>query len=117
MLQTLDKSHTIARHAKSKSKIFLRCVAKVQAAAVEYARKHGYDAVCCGHTHAAAAVVGGGVDYFNSGCWTEIPAHYLTVKAGRIELCAADDFARDPAGEPAAEVVPVPAGSLTALPA
>lgn len=89
-LQWLDKSHTVARHAKARSKIFLRCVAKVEAAAVEYARKRGCDAVCCGHTHAPAAVTGRGVDYFNSGSWTEHPAHYLAIRDGQVELCVAD---------------------------
>src|SRR5262249_25383079 len=50
-LQRIDKSHTIARQAKRRSKTFLRCVEKVQQRAVEYARKKGCDAVCCGHTH------------------------------------------------------------------
>ncbi len=95
-LQWLDKSHTLARSAKASSKTFLRCVAKVESASREYAKKHGCDAVCCGHTHAPAAVFGGPADYFNSGCWTESPAHCLTIQDGVIEL------------RPVAEVVEAP---------
>lgn len=88
VLQKLDSSHTFARAAKQKSKTFLRCTAKIEAESVEYARKLGCDAVCCGHTHLAVANEAGPVAYYNSGCWTEKPCHYLAVADGRIELRA-----------------------------
>ncbi|MFO0849128.1 MAG: UDP-2,3-diacylglucosamine diphosphatase [Gemmataceae bacterium] len=87
-LQWADKSHTIARTAKHNSKTFLRCARKVQDRAVEYAGRRGCDAVCCGHTHHPEAVTAGPVHYFNSGCWTERPCHYLAVRDGEIELRA-----------------------------
>ena len=76
--------------AKKSSKTFLRCARKIEMLAVEHARKQGYDAVCCGHTHLPSAAVAGAssVEYYNSGCWTERPAHYLTVHDGRVELHA-----------------------------
>ena len=40
----------------------------------------------CGHTHIAAAHADQPIPYFNSGCWTERPCHYLTVKDGVVEL-------------------------------
>ena len=86
-LQTIDKSHTVARHAKSKSKIFLRCVQKIETLSIEYAEKLGCDAVCCGHTHHPVANTSGPVHYYNSGCWTERPCHYLAMKNGTILLC------------------------------
>jgi UDP-2,3-diacylglucosamine pyrophosphatase LpxH len=85
-LQWVDKSHTIARTAKHNSKMFLRCARKVQDQAVEYADRRGCDAVCCGHTHHPVAVTEGPVHYFNSGCWTERPCHYLAIAGGLIEL-------------------------------
>ena len=98
-LQWLDKSHTVARTAKRSSKTFLRCVAKVEAASRQYAAEKGCDAVCCGHTHAPAALRGGPADYFNSGSWTENPAHYLAVHAGAVELVpVADEPASGTAG-------------------
>ena len=101
-LQRLDKSHTIARSAKKSSKTFLRSARKVEASAVAYAASRGCDAVCCGHTHLPAANTLGPVHYFNSGCWTERPCHYLALAAGRVELKAYPEPDPDPAG--AAEV-------------
>ena len=88
LLQWLDKSHTVARQAKSKSKIFLRCVEKVQQLSVQYARKRGFDIVCCGHTHHPVVAAADGVTYVNSGCWTERTCHYLTISDGVVELRA-----------------------------
>ena len=86
VLQRIDSSHTFARMAKQKSKTFLRCAAKIEAESIEYAKKLGCDAVCCGHTHLAVANESGPVAYYNSGCWTEKPCHYLAITDGRIEL-------------------------------
>jgi UDP-2,3-diacylglucosamine pyrophosphatase LpxH len=88
VLQRIDKSHTVARAAKRKSKIFLRCAARIESESIEYARQLGCDAVCCGHTHLAVANEAGPIPYYNSGCWTEKPCHYLAVSHGRIELRA-----------------------------
>lgn len=87
-LQWLDKSHYVARQAKHSSKTFLRCALKVEERAIEYARRHGCDVVCCGHTHLPTANTVGPVQYFNSGCWTERPCHYLTIAEGVVELRA-----------------------------
>ncbi|MFM8273091.1 MAG: UDP-2,3-diacylglucosamine diphosphatase [Gemmata sp.] len=87
-LQSIDKSHTFAKFAKNRSKTFLRCAQKVEADAVRYAQKRGCDAVCCGHTHLPVANSTGPVQYFNSGCWTENPCHYLTVQVGAVSVCA-----------------------------
>ena len=85
-LQKIDKSHTFAKFAKKSSKTFLRCAKLIEERAITYAGWRGADVVCCGHSHLAAAIATGPVHYFNSGCWTEKPCHYLTVTEGRIEL-------------------------------
>jgi UDP-2,3-diacylglucosamine pyrophosphatase LpxH len=85
-LQWVDRSHTVARRAKARSKTFLRCARKVEERAVEYARERGCDVVCCGHTHLPAANIAGPVHYFNSGCWTESPGHYIAIGHGAIEV-------------------------------
>ena len=90
ILQKLDSSHTFARAAKRKSKTFLRCAAKIESRSIEYAQKLGCDAVCCGHTHLPVANEIGPVAYYNSGCWTEKPCHYLAVQNGRVEVRAFD---------------------------
>lgn len=83
-LQRLDTSHTWARVAKHSSKQYLRCRQQIKDSAVEYARRCGCDVVVCGHVHAAEEDVGKG--YYNCGCWTEKPQHYLTVRGGQIKL-------------------------------
>ena len=87
-LQKIDKSHYFAKLAKRNSKTFLRCTQKIEHDSIWYATRRGCDAVCCGHTHQPVASVGGLVHYFNSGCWTEKPCHYLTVKDGEVEVHA-----------------------------
>lgn len=85
-LQRIDSTHTFARMAKTNSKVFLRCTQKIEEKSREYAQEIGCTVVCCGHTHFATAVTGDGVEYFNSGCWTETPCHYLTLAQGRVEV-------------------------------
>lgn len=86
VLQKVDSSHSFARSAKRKSKTFLRCTAKIETKSIEYAKKLGCHAVCCGHTHVAVANEAGPIAYYNSGCWTEKPCHYLSVRCGEITL-------------------------------
>jgi UDP-2,3-diacylglucosamine pyrophosphatase LpxH len=86
LLQKLDSSHTFARAAKAKSKVFLRCAARIEEKSLELAKKLRCDAVCCGHTHLPAANEAGPIAYYNSGCWTEKPCHYLAVRDGVIEV-------------------------------
>jgi UDP-2,3-diacylglucosamine pyrophosphatase LpxH len=100
LLQWVDKSHYVARQAKSSSKTFLRCAEKVRDLSIQYARRQGCDAVCCGHTHLAGAFTDGPVHYFNGGCWTERPCHYLAIAAGRVEVCAYHDVASEAVTEP-----------------
>ena len=93
VLQLVDKTHRFAKMAKHGSKTFLRSSAKIAAGAVEMARRRGCSAVCCGHTHAAVAMTDQAIPYYNSGCWTELPCHYLTVEAGAVclhEFCPAE---------------------------
>jgi UDP-2,3-diacylglucosamine pyrophosphatase LpxH len=111
-LQRIDQSHYFAKLAKRRSKTFLRCAAKIEAASVKYAAKKGCDAVCCGHTHHAVSSTAGPVHYFNSGCWTEKPCHFLTVRDGAVEVRAfhegavVEDTGTDPVVVP--DVVPLP---------
>lgn len=87
-LQWLDRSHTVAKMAKQRSKSFLRNTERIEAGAIRYAERRGCDAVCCGHTHLPRASEAGPVAYYNSGCWTEKPCHYLTLAGGVVEVHA-----------------------------
>ena len=97
-LQGIDRTHYFAKLAKHGSKTFLRCARKIEERAIEMARRRHCHAVCCGHTHAAAAHTEQPIAYYNSGCWTELPGAYLTVRAGEVRL---HDF--QPAPTPATE--------------
>ncbi|HJZ57282.1 MAG TPA: UDP-2,3-diacylglucosamine diphosphatase [Gemmataceae bacterium] len=108
ILQKLDQSHYFAKLAKRRSKTFLRCAQKIEQDSVRYAAKRGYDAVCCGHTHHATANTTGPVAYFNSGCWTENPCHYLTVKDGVVEVHPYLETLPDEVPDPSPVPRPVP---------
>jgi UDP-2,3-diacylglucosamine pyrophosphatase LpxH len=88
LLQKIDRSHTIARTAKRKSKVFLRCSELIRTRSLELAHRMNCQMVCCGHTHHAVEETEGEIRYFNSGCWTERPCHYLSVENGTIQLHA-----------------------------
>jgi UDP-2,3-diacylglucosamine pyrophosphatase LpxH len=115
-LQRIDRSHYFAKLAKRKSKTFLRCAQKIEADATKYAAKRGCDAVCCGHTHLPTANVSGPIHYFNSGCWTEKPCHYLTVHNGVVELCSYTEEVPDEVIEEPIEP-PLPATAAIVNPA
>jgi UDP-2,3-diacylglucosamine pyrophosphatase LpxH len=107
-LQRIDTSHHFAKLAKRSSKTFLRCAQKIEAESMRYAAKKGCDAVCCGHTHLPAANPHGVVRYFNSGCWTEKPCHYLTVSDGMIELHSYTEAVPEDHLEPVEPLGPLP---------
>lgn len=80
--QKLDKSHKFCLWLKSQSKTYLRCSDKIKAAAVQDAVKKNCDHASCGHTHKPQC----DPNYSNSGCWTELPCHYLVVIDGNVSL-------------------------------
>jgi UDP-2,3-diacylglucosamine pyrophosphatase LpxH len=86
-IQRIDRSFYLARLAKRSSKTFMRCSDQIMHRAKSYGQRKGVDAVCCGHTHLAAQDLNG-IHYHNSGCWTESPCHYLTVKDGSVRLAS-----------------------------
>lgn len=88
LIQRVDRSHRFAKMAKRRSKTFLRSTEKIRAGAVARAKELAADVVCCGHTHLAVAFPDEAVPYFNSGCWTETPSHYLTLTDGVVTLHA-----------------------------
>lgn len=83
LMQRIDKSFYLAKLAKRNSKTFLRCSEQIRVKAIEYGESKNIDIVCCGHTHLAMS----SKNYYNSGCWTETPCHYLAVSNGVVKLC------------------------------
>ena len=58
----------------------------VALSAVNFARKNGYEAITCGHTHYVEDLMIGGIRYINTGSWTEPPISYILVNDAGIEL-------------------------------
>jgi len=115
-LQRIDKTHYVARQAKSSSKTFLRCAQKVRDAAIAYARAAECQVVCCGHTHLPGAIITGEVDYYNSGCWTERPCHYLSIRNGVVSVEMYDEsLLPEEVREPSPLLVPVPSTESLAI--
>lgn len=71
---------------KRKSKGWLRLSEKVAHSALRFAKKQGADYVFCGHTHKAMEKSSNGIKYYNSGCWTDMPANYITIDENNIQL-------------------------------
>lgn len=114
VLQKLDRRHSIARLAKRSSKIFLRCERRIRAGARSSAAKHRCDAVICGHTHHAAADTNDRIAYYNCGCWTELPCHYLAVRDGQVEL-QQYQHTPEPVDSPEGEFEPVQSDAALGL--
>ena len=76
----------VANYAK-KWEVFYKVLRKnVMKNAVDCAIENGYEAVTCGHTHYPEDMVCKGIRYFNTGAWTENPAHFLQVTTDDIHL-------------------------------
>ncbi len=76
----------VAEYAK-KWEFFYRYLHKtVMMNAVEYAREKGYRAVVCGHVHHIEHRIVDGIEYVNTGAWTEYPTCYASVVDGTLSL-------------------------------
>jgi UDP-2,3-diacylglucosamine pyrophosphatase LpxH len=72
--------------AKRNSKIFLRCSEQICEKAKTYGKLHNVDAIICGHTHSPLTNVKDGIEYYNSGSWTEKLCSYILVSNGHISI-------------------------------
>jgi len=86
LVQRLDRSFYLARLLKHGSKTFLRCSEQIRDRARAYAAKRGFDCVVCSHVHMEMEDRSGSVEYYNTGCWTESPCHYLVIDSGSLSL-------------------------------
>ena len=76
----------VAEYAK-KWELFYKVLCKnVMLNAVNCAKKNGFEAVTCGHTHYAEDRMINGVRYINTGAWTELPAFYLLATDSELIL-------------------------------
>ena len=77
----------VANYAKKWALLYRVLNQHVARKAVRAARALGFEAVACGHTHAAMDAEVEGTRYLNTGAWTESPQHFVRADADGIELC------------------------------
>lgn len=74
-----------SEYIKNKSKTFLRSMYNTEQAALQYAKKNGFDGLIMGHLHRAIHTTDY-IEYANSGSWTQKECSYVTVNQGQIKL-------------------------------
>ncbi len=84
MIDFADKR--ISRFIKQKSKGWLKVSNQVAEGAMLYGKVKGADVVFCGHTHKSMQIIKKNIQYYNSGCWTDIPSTYITVDKLNIQI-------------------------------
>lgn len=80
---------------------WLRLSAKVAKGALAYARTHDVGRIFCGHTHEAMQAESNGIEYYNSGSWTQERATFITIGAEGVHVHEYEERAddRDPSEE------------------
>ena len=66
---------------------WLRLSAKVAGGALAHAKSKSAHRVFCGHTHEAISLKRDGVEYYNSGSWTQDSATYVAVDRQGVRIC------------------------------
>jgi UDP-2,3-diacylglucosamine pyrophosphatase LpxH len=86
-LQELDfKGRRFSRYVDLLNTRWLRLSNKVAKGAVAQARLRQAARVFCGHTHVALHREEDGIEYYNSGSWTDAQATYITVGAEGVRI-------------------------------
>jgi UDP-2,3-diacylglucosamine pyrophosphatase LpxH len=66
--------------------VWLRLSAKVAGGALAHAKSRSAHRVFCGHTHEALSLKRDGVEYYNSGSWTQDSATYIAVDQSGVRV-------------------------------
>jgi UDP-2,3-diacylglucosamine pyrophosphatase LpxH len=66
---------------------WLRLSAKVAAGAIAHGRSRNAGRVFCGHTHEALSLRHDGVEYYNTGSWTQESATYIAIDHQGVTVC------------------------------
>lgn len=70
---------------------WLRLSSKVAGGALAHGKTKNVQRVFCGHTHEALTISREGVDYYNTGSWTQDRATYVTVDHQGVHICEYQD--------------------------
>jgi UDP-2,3-diacylglucosamine pyrophosphatase LpxH len=86
-MQKIDmKKQRLSRLLKRLSKSWLRVSKEVAEGASNYGKRKGANNVFCGHTHQVLTQkFENGINYYNSGCWTDVPSTFITIKESQIK--------------------------------
>jgi uncharacterized membrane protein YdjX (TVP38/TMEM64 family)/UDP-2,3-diacylglucosamine pyrophosphatase LpxH len=85
----------VAEYAKRFSGLYAVLCRHVASNAARYAKRHGYQAVTCGHTHYTEDRQISGIRYLNTGCWTEDDTAVVIVDNQNISLHSAEALAKN----------------------
>ena len=86
-LQKLDfKGKCFSRYVDRIHIRWLRLTQKVAAGALAHARYQQADRIFCGHTHVPLSQERDGIEYYNSGSWTDSRPTYITVDAEGVQI-------------------------------
>ena len=66
---------------------WLRLSSKVAAGALEHGKTKNVQRVFCGHTHEASSISRDGVEYYNTGSWTQESATYVAIDERGVRIC------------------------------
>ena len=79
-LQKIDlKKHRFSRFIKRMSKSWLRISEEIADKALHYGKEKGVQKIFCGHTHQSLFRKKEDIEYYNTGCWTDIPSTYIVI--------------------------------------
>jgi UDP-2,3-diacylglucosamine pyrophosphatase LpxH len=82
-----SRTQAVSRYLKRRSKSWLKVSDEIAEKATRHARRRGADVVLCGHTHQPLHRRSlNGVEYLNTGCWTDVPSTYVTIDASGARL-------------------------------
>jgi UDP-2,3-diacylglucosamine pyrophosphatase LpxH len=74
---------------------WLRLSEKVASGALAHAKSKNAQRVFCGHTHEALSLKRDGVEYFNSGSWTQDKTTYIAIDHQGVRICEYHDAPDD----------------------
>ena len=74
---------------------WLRLSAKVAAGAIAHGRSRSAQRIFCGHTHEALSLRRDGLEYYNTGSWTQEIATYIAIDHQGVRVCEYRDPAED----------------------
>lgn len=106
-LQKLDsRRQGAARLLERLDTKWLRLTSKVANGALGHARARQAQRVFCGHTHEPLRLERDGIEYFNTGCWTQPKATYVTIDEEGVQLREYDEgFDHSDSGEERGEAL------------